>query len=206
MGCVEVHAPSSEALHLGFDGSRDNIAGRKLEPGVVIEHEPTPVVIAQGSSCSPHRFADEETPHLRVIEGRRMELHEFHVFDLRAHGGGQRNTIGRSHRRIRRLLIHPTAAAACENDSARDKSAWPEYIDDRIRADASAGGHAKAGHKGVLEDRDAAVALYGFGHGSLHFPASSVLMVDNSIHAVTAFPSEGKIAVLLVIESSTEMD
>src|SRR5687768_5615460 len=101
MGDVQIHAPRLMLLHLRLDGPRYHVAGCELEPRVVVVHEPSTEVISERAAGSTYCLRDEERPHLGVVEGRWVELHELHVFHLCPDLSGEGDPVRGGHAWIR---------------------------------------------------------------------------------------------------------
>ena len=57
----------------------DHVARREVGEGVQVEHERNAVVVAQDRALAPQRFREQRARHRRVVQRRRVELHEFEV-------------------------------------------------------------------------------------------------------------------------------
>lgn len=78
VGGIEINAPGGEFLNFSFDGAGDDISWGEFEAVIVIDHESSAFVVAEGSAGSAHGFGDEESRELGVAEGCGVELLEFH--------------------------------------------------------------------------------------------------------------------------------
>ena len=114
---VQADVVQTVNLHLLVDGPRHDVARSQREPLVVLLHERLAVRQFQHAAIAAHRLGDQirRVRLLRVVQHRRVELHEFHVLHRRLRAVGHRDAVARGNDGVRRRQIHRAAAARAQH-------------------------------------------------------------------------------------------
>ena len=104
-------------LHLLVDGPRHDVARSQRQPLVILLHERLAVRQFQHAAVAAHRLGDQirRVRLLRVVQYRRVELHELHVLHRRLRAVGHRDAVARGDDGVRRRQIHRAAAARAQH-------------------------------------------------------------------------------------------
>ena len=88
------------------DAARHDVARREIAVGMVARHERLAVAVDEPGPLAAHRFGNQEPRCVRMVQRRRMELHELEVADARARVEGERDAIAGRDRRVGGFAKH----------------------------------------------------------------------------------------------------
>lgn len=209
MRYVEMDERNTLFEDFGVDCSGDDVAGREFAARVVIEHEPSSMNRSEDCAFASEGFRYEEVSGFSVIEGRRMELNEFHIFDCRADCGGQSDAVACCDRGVRGEAINLAAASSCEHGGAAAHFDCLCVFGLQDGACAFAVFVAKRFAERVFHQLYIGLFSDRFRKCSFDFPSGLVGMVDDSAAAVTAFSCELELwegATRDIVESRAHFD
>ena len=108
-------------LHFLIDGARDDVPAAQVELlRIVALHEALALGVSEDPALAPHRLGDEDPAHAgRPHHPGRMELHHFHVHQLRARLVGHRAAVAGAFPGVARHLVHFAPAAGPEDHGLR---------------------------------------------------------------------------------------
>ena len=109
-------------FHLAVNRARHDVARRERFQRMNAVHEFRAVEIFQNAAFAAHGFGNQKRFRFRMIQTRRMKLHEFHVRDARARAIRHRHAVARRDVGIRRVEINFAAAAGRQQRHRRGKS------------------------------------------------------------------------------------
>lgn len=190
MRAVEVDAPGIEFLHFALDGAGDDVAGGEFEAGVVVVHEASAEVIAEGGAGAAEGFGKEESLELGVGEGGGVKLHELEVLGSGADAVGEGDAVGGGDARVGGGGVDFSAAASGEHGGAGREGAESDFRDLRGGSDAPALVDQKFGDEGVFKDADVGIVADGLADDTFDFPSGLVGVVDDPVARVSAFSAE----------------
>ncbi len=190
---VQVHAVRAQPLHLVVDGAGNDVTGRELGALVEARHEPAAVRQEQTPALAAHRLGDQERLDVRVVEARRVELHELHVRDATARAPGHGDPVAGRDVGVARVEVHLARAAGGQHHEAGRHGADPAGGDvEQVGADAALG--PAAARRGgdevygdvVLEQRRVRPGAQLVDEGVLDLEPGGVGGVDDPAMAVPA--------------------
>jgi hypothetical protein len=111
---VEQHVADAEALHLVVERARDDVARRELAARVEALRERRAVRQQQLSAFAAQRLGHEERLRLRVVQARRVELHELQVRDAAAGAPRHRDAVAGRPVGVARVQVRLARAARRE--------------------------------------------------------------------------------------------
>ena len=121
MGDVKANMVDTVNLHLVVDGTCHNVAWCQTQSLVIFLHEFLTCRQAENTSVAAHRLGDEVSRmgFAWVIEGGRVELHEFHVLHLALGTIDHGNAVARGDIWIGSRGIHSTCATRSHQSDFR---------------------------------------------------------------------------------------
>src|SRR5690606_199428 len=133
---VEVDVRVAGAGHLLEHGAGDDVARGEVGAFVVVGHEAVAVDVEEDAALAADGFADERSARAGDVEGRRVELHEGGVGDLRARAVGHGEPVAGGDGRVGRLAVDLPAPAGGEDGRGGpdDLQAVPGMVRDRADA------------------------------------------------------------------------
>lgn len=187
---VEIDAPRIEAEHFALDGASHDVSGGEFEAWIVVVHESTTEMVAEGRSGSTKGLGEEEAFELGVREGGGMELLEFHVLDFCPYTVGEGDAIGCGDAGVGGGVVDFSGSAGgehgCPGGEVSDSS-----IGELCRcAHATTFVEEKLGDEGVFKDGDVWVLADGRADGAFDFPAGFVGVMDDAMARVATFSSQ----------------
>ncbi len=111
---VEEDAVIAMFFHLIVDCPGDDISRGQIFELVIVRHEGVAVTPLKYRSLTAHGFGNQERLGVRVIEGGRVELHEFHVDDSCAGPPTDRQSVASGDIRIAGVKINFAGTASCQ--------------------------------------------------------------------------------------------
>jgi hypothetical protein len=117
---VQQHVRGAGAAHLGDNGTRHDVARRKLRHGVIARHEPVAGGVAQLGAFAAQGLGEQESRLAFQAKGGGVELHEFDIQDRGAGAIGHGDAVAGGHVRVGGVAEDAAEPAGGEQDGVRD--------------------------------------------------------------------------------------
>jgi hypothetical protein len=185
-------------LQLGIDRAGHDIAWSEILHRVIVLHERHARRRAQNAAFAANGFADQKRLGGRVVEARRMKLHELHVGQRCARAVRHRHPVARGDVGIACVQVHlPGAAGGQERDVSEKTLNLAALLVEHVGSQrailaAEAGAvHGHQIHRAVgLEQRDLGVSAHAPQQHAFDFAPSGVAVMQNTPVAVAALAAE----------------
>ena len=127
------HALRAGFFHLTVNRAGHDVARRQRLHRMRPVHEFPAVQRFQTAALAAHRFRNQKRFRLRMIQARRVKLHEFHVRDARARAKRHRHAVARWRCRDSSCRDKPCRSRPSPESSPARKTSRPGWISCRKR-------------------------------------------------------------------------
>ena len=200
---IQEHMVVAGDFHFVVDSAGYHIAGSQFQTRVVAVHEVVAPDGAEFGACASYGFRNQEAGLLAgIVEAGRMELDEFHVRDLAFGPVNHRHAVAGGYYRVGGVGVDVAVAAGGQHRGLGQDGLYfigigVEYVGSETFDVGRAAGHFHAEvvlgnqvyREIAFQEFDVGVFADGFQQGAFYFGSGLVLVVQDAVRGMPAFPA-----------------